>query len=237
MSQKRVLVSQMIISGVEIEVIKKNIKNMHLSVLSPNGSVRITAPINMKDEIIKQFAVKKIGWIKRQIEKFKHQPRQSERKYVSGESHYLWGRKYLLEIRYAAKANNVEIKANRMVLTVRKNSTQQQREKVLNEWYRTEIKAKLPGLFNKWENVIGVKANAIGVKNMRTRWGTCNTRDKRIWINLQLAKKPVACLEYIVVHELVHLLERNHTPVFYGYMDKFLPDWRLTKDELNSLIR
>ena len=237
MSQKRVLVSQMIISGVEIEVIKKDIKNMHLTVLSPNGSVRITAPKNMSDEVIKRFASKKIGWVKKKIEKFQNQPRQSERKYVSGESHYLWGRKYLLDIQHTTKANNIAIKSNKLVLTVRKNSTPQRREKLLNEWYRAEIKAKLPGLFKKWENVIGVKANAIGVKNMRTRWGSCNTKDKRVWINLQLAKKPVACLEYIIVHELVHLLERNHTPVFYGHMDKFLPDWRLTKDELNNFIR
>lgn len=226
----------MIISKIEIEVIKKNIKHMHLSVLPPLGKVRISAPLNANEEAIKLFAITKIGWIKKQVEKFENQPRQSEREYVSGESHYLWGRRYKLEIQHTTKANNIAIKGSRLILTIRKNSTQQQRENVMNEWYRAEIKAKLPGLFEKWENTIGVKANVIGVKNMLTRWGTCNTKEKRIWLNLQLAKKPVKCLEYIVVHELVHLLEKNHTTIFSDYMDKFLPDWCVTKDELNSFI-
>ena len=224
------------ISGIKVEVIKKKIKNMHLSVLPPLGRVRISAPIGTSDETIKLFAIKKIGWIKKQIQKFESQPRQSEREYVSGESHYLLGRRYRLELKYTKKANKVETKGNKLVLTVREASTQEQREKIMNEWYRAELKAKLPALIEKWEKIIGVKTNDFGVKNMRTRWGTCNVKDKRIWINLQLAKKPVACLEYIVVHELVHLLEKNHTPVFIEYMDKFLPGWRVTKDELNGFI-
>jgi predicted metal-dependent hydrolase len=224
------------ISGIKVEVIKKKIKNMHLSVLPPLGRVRISAPIGTSDETIKLFAIKKIGWIKKQIQKFESQPRQSEREYVSGESHYLWGRRYRLELKYTKKANKVETKGNKLVLTVREASTQEQREKIMNEWYRAELKAKLPALIEKWEKIIGVKTNDFGVKNMRTRWGTCNVKDKRIWINLQLAKKPVACLEYIVVHELVHLLEKNHTPVFIEYMDKFLPGWRVAKDELNGFI-
>lgn len=224
------------ISGVKIEVIKKKIKNIHLSVLPPLGRVRISAPIGTNDETIKLFAIKKIGWIKKQIQKYKNQPRQSEREYVSGESHYLWGRRYRLELKYTKKANKVETKGSKLVLTVREASTQEQREKIMNEWYRAELKAKLPALIEKWEKIIGVKINDFGVKNMRTKWGTCNVKDKRIWINLQLAKKPVACLEYIVVHELVHLLEKNHTPVFIEYMDKFLPGWRVTKDELNGFI-
>lgn len=224
------------ISGIKIEVIKKKIKNMHLSVLPPLGRVRISAPIGTNDETIKLFAIKKIGWIKKQIQKYKNQPRQSEREYVSGESHYLWGRRYRLELKYTKKANKVETKGSKLVLTVREASTQEQREKIMNEWYRAELKAKLPALIEKWEKIIGVKINDFGVKNMRTKWGTCNVKDKRIWINLQLAKKPVACLEYIVVHELVHLLEKNHTPVFIEYMDKFLPGWRVTKDELNGFI-
>jgi predicted metal-dependent hydrolase len=229
-------VTGMEISGIKIEVIKKKIKNMHLSVLPPLGRVRISAPIGTNDETIKLFAIKKIGWIKKQIQKYKNQPRQSEREYVSGESHYLWGRRYRLELKYTKKANKVETKGSKLVLTVREASTQEQREKIMNEWYRAELKAKLPALIEKWEKIIGVKINDFGVKNMRTKWGTCNVKDKRIWINLQLAKKPVACLEYIVVHELVHLLEKNHTPVFIEYMDKFLPGWRVTKDELNGFI-
>jgi predicted metal-dependent hydrolase len=226
----------MIVSGIEIEVIKKDIKNMHLSVLPPMGKVRISAPLSASDEAINLFAITKIGWIKKQVEKFENQPRQSEREYVSGESHFLWGRRYKLEIRHNKTANNVEIKANKLILTVRENSTQQQRENVINEWYRAEIKAKLPSLIKKWEDIIGVKVNDYGVKKMLTRWGTCNVKDNRIWINLQLAKKPPECLEYVVVHELVHLLEKNHTTVFVGYMDKLLPNWRVIKDDLNSFI-
>lgn len=228
--------NRMTIAGVEIEVIKKKIKNLHLSVLPPEGRVRITAPVTASDEAIRLFAITKIGWVKRQIEKFKSQPRQTEREYVSGESHFVWGRRYKLEIKHTKTANNIQIKANKLMLTVREASTQQQRENVMTEWYRAQLKSKLPELFEKWETRIGVKANDIGVKNMRTKWGTCNTKDKRVWINLQLAKKPVECLEYVVVHELVHLLEKNHTPAFVGYMDKFLPDWRVTKEELNSFI-
>lgn len=224
------------VAGIEIEVIKKKIKNLHLSVLPPEGHVRITAPLTANDEAIRLFAVTKIGWVKRQIEKFIGQPRQTEREYVSGESHYVWGRRYKLEIRHTKTANDVQIKANKLILTVRETSTQQQRENVMTEWYRAQLKSKIPELFEKWEARIGVKANEVGVKNMRTKWGTCNTKDKRVWINLQLAKKPVECLEYVVVHELVHLLEKNHTPVFVEYMDKYLPDWRVTKEELNSFI-
>ena len=224
------------VSGVEIEVIKKNIKNMHLYVLPPLGSVRITAPNTASDESIRLFAITKIVRVKKEIKQFKNQQRQTEREYVSGESHYVWGRRYRLEIRYSGIANNVEINSNKLILTVRKASTSQQRENVMREWYREQLKQKLPDLVQKWEEIIGVQANTVRVKDMQTKWGTCNTKDKHIWINLQLAKKPIGCLEYIIVHELAHLLEKNHTPTFLGYMDQFLPDWRVTKDDLNSFI-
>jgi predicted metal-dependent hydrolase len=226
----------MIISGIEIEVVKKDIMNMHLSVLPPMGKVRISAPISANEESIKLFAITKIGWIKKQIEKYESQPRQSEREYISGESHYVWGQRYRMEIRYTKIANNIEIKSNKLILTVRENSTQKQRENVMNEWYRNELKERIPSLIAKWEQIIGVKSDSWGVKNMKTRWGTCNWKDKRIWINLQLAKKPVNCLEYVVVHELVHLLEKSHSSIFVDYMDRFLPDWRVIKEELNSFI-
>ncbi len=226
----------MIVSGINIEIKKKNIKNMYLSVLPPMGNVRISAPLHASDEDIKSFALTKIDWIKKKVAKYENQTRQSENKYVSGESHYLWGQRYKLEIKNTRAANNVEIKANKLILTINENSTTSQREKVINEWYRAQLKARLPTLVEKWENKIGVKTNEVRVKNMRTRWGTCNIKDKRIWINLQLAKNPVNCLEYIVVHELVHLLEKNHTSVFVNYMDKFLPNWRVVKDELNGFI-
>lgn len=229
------MIKKMVVSNIEIDIHKKNIKNMHLSVLPPEGKVRISAPHDAGDEVIRLFAVAKIGWIKKQIHKFQNQPRQTNREYVSGESHYLWGRRYRLEVRHGYR-NSVGIKANKLILTVREVSTSQQREKVMTEWYRKQLKEKLPALFAEWEKTIGVKANFVGVKNMRTRWGSCNVQAKRVWVNLQLAKKPYHCLEYIIVHELVHLLERNHTPIFIEYMDQFLPGWRSVRAELNGFI-
>ena len=229
------MANKIVVSNIEIEIQKKKIKNMHLSVLPPDGKVRISAPVNTKDEAIKLFAITKIGWIKRQIDKFENQQRQTKREYVSGESHYVWGRRYRMEIGHDYR-NNIEIKSNKLILTVRESSTTQQREKVMIEWYREQLKKKLPELVGKWEGIIGVQAESIRIKNMLTRWGTCNIKDKRIWINLQLAKKPIECLEYVVVHELVHLLEKSHNSTFIEYMDKYLPDWRVKKDLLNSFI-
>jgi predicted metal-dependent hydrolase len=229
------MANRIVVSDINIEIQKKNIKNMHLSVLPPDGKVRISAPVNVKDETIKLFAISKIGWIKKQIDRFQNQQRQTEREYVSGESHYVWGRRYRMEIRHNHRSN-VKIKGNKLILTVREFSTTQQREKIMTEWYRKQLKEKLPELVGKWEDIIGVQAESVRVKNMLTRWGTCNTKDKRIWINLQLAKKPMECLEYVIVHELVHLLEKSHNSVFVDYMNKFLPDWRVTKDLLNGFI-
>jgi predicted metal-dependent hydrolase len=229
------MTNRIVVSDINIEIQRKNIKNMHLSVLPPDGKVRISAPVNTKDETIRLFAISKIGWIKKQIDKFENQQRQTEREYVSGESHYVWGRRYRMEIRHNHR-NNVEIKGTKLILTVREFSTTQQREKIMTEWYRKQLKEKFPELVEKWEEIIGVKAETIRVKNMLTRWGTCNTKDKRIWINLQLAKKPIECLEYVIVHELVHLLEKSHNSIFVDYMNKFLPEWRVTKDLLNGFI-
>ncbi len=224
------------VSGVDIEVVKKDIKNMHLNVMPPLGRVRISAPYGTSDDAINLFAVKKISWIKKQIVKFQNQERQTEREYITGESHYLWGRRYKLEVRYSNKGNSIEVKGSKILLTVREKSTRQQRENYVNEWYRSELKTKLPSIVEKWEENIGVKANAVTVKNMLTRWGTCNPETKRVLVNLQLAKKPVKCLEYIVIHELVHLREKTHTNRFVEYMDAYMPDWRVVKDELNSFI-
>lgn len=224
------------INGIEVEIQKKNIKNLHLAVLPPKGKVRISAPNSMNDDAIRIFIITKLGWIKKQQEKYKNQLRQCEREYVSGESVYLWGKRYRLDVMYSNAYNNVKIKGNKLIFQVRGASTKDQREKVLNDWYRKNIKEEIPQLLEKWQKIIGVTANDWGVKNMKTRWGTCNIKDKRIWLNLQLAKKPFNCLEYVIVHELVHLLEKNHNKIFISYMDEFLPNWRKIKEELNSLI-
>ena len=224
------------ISGIDIEIIKKNIKNLHLSVLPPDGKVRVSAPLSISEEAIELFAISKIGWIKKQIEEFQNQPRQTEREYVSGESHYFFGNRYRMDIRYTKGNSKVEIQGNKMLFTIRPDSTVEQRASTLNEWYRKQLRVKLPTLFEKWEEIIGVHANEVKIKDMLTKWGTCNVTDKRIWINLQLAKKPLPCLEYVVVHELVHFKENTHNQHFVLLMDQYLPDWRARKETLNSFI-
>lgn len=226
------MIKKIIINDIEVEIHKKNIKNINLMILPPNGKVRISAPIRTKDEAIKKIVISKLDWIQKQIAKFEAQPEEKKKEYISGEDHYVWGKQYQMNIKHAQR-NSIEIIGDKLILNVKEASTTQQRQKIMIEWYREQLKDRLPQLFEKWEKIIGVKAESVRVKDMLTRWGSCNTRDKRIWINLQLAKKPIECLEYVVVHELVHLLEKSHNMVFKGYMDEFLPDWPTTKNLLN----
>ncbi len=230
--------AKLIVNDIEIELIKKNIKNIHLSVLPPNGRVRISAPKEMDDDAIRLFAISKLSWIKKQRLKFESQERQPERVFVSGESHYFLGERYLLNVNYTNKRKQgVKIRNKTYIdLFVREGSTKEQRQNVMKEWYRSELKALIPPLIEKWEPIIGVRVESWGVRLMKTRWGSCNTGAKRIWLNLELAKKNPACIEYIVVHEMVHLLERHHNERFIRYMDKFLPNWRSIKAELNGLV-
>lgn len=225
---------QIKVEGIEIDVIKKNIKNLYISVLPPSGSVRVSAPLKMDNEVIKSFIMSKMLWIIKSQSRFKNQAVQIERKYASGESIYLWGRRYELYAEYTKTACKIDIIGDKLYFCTREKSTIEQRQSALDEWYRRQLKEQIPPLFEKWQGILGVKAQEFRIKKMKTRWGTCNINYKRIWFNLELAKKPPECLEYVVVHELVHLLERNHNKVFKAYMDKFLPDWRKIKDELNS---
>ncbi|MCF6464881.1 M48 family metallopeptidase [Clostridium sp. Cult2] len=229
---------KIIINDIEIELTKKNIKNLHLSVHPPDGKVKISAPKNMDDDAIRLFAISKLSWIKKQQKKFKNQDRQPEREFVSGESHYFLGQGYILNVVYTNKRRQgVKIRNKKyMDLYVRENTPKYLRERVMTEWYRKELKKLIPPLIEKWEPIMGVKVNEFSVKLMKTRWGTCNPTAKRIWLNLELAKRDPICLEYIVVHEMVHLLERSHNERFVAYMDKFMPNWRALKAELNGLI-
>lgn len=222
--------------NIEIEVTKKYIKNIYLSVHPPNGAVKISAPIGLKDEDIKQFAISKLSWIRKQKSKFKNQKRFVENKFISGEPHYFLGTEYSLNVIYqASNRSKVEITNQKFInLYVNQNSSKEKREKVLREWYREELKKLIPPLLKKWEEKIGVHTEDWRIKQMKTRWGTCNIMDKRIWINLELVKKPLRCLEYIIVHELVHLIEKNHGKRFIALMDKYYPDWRKVKSELNA---
>jgi predicted metal-dependent hydrolase len=229
------MVKMLKISDISVEVCKKNIKNMHLYVKPPNGKVTVSAPLNMKDEVIKKFVRTKISWIKKQIAKFDNQPRQSEREYVSGEALFIWGKQYYLQVDYGTK-NSLTLFGNKALLTVRKESTAQQRENFVREWYRELLKTEIKKFLPKWENITGLKVSDWQTKYMITRWGTCNTTTGKIWLNLQLAKKPPECLEYVILHELAHLTEKSHNDKFIAIMDRYMPMWREIKLTLNSQI-
>lgn len=228
---------QITVSDITIDVVKKNIKNLHLAVYPPIGRVRIAAPLKVEDEAVRLFAISKLGWIKKHRKNFDNQKRETKREYVSGESHYFKGRRYLLNTIYQKGKPKVEIhNKTHIFLYVRENSTLEQREKVMTEWYREQLKNDIPDLIEEWQKKIGVRLNEWQVKRMLTKWGTCNIETRRIWINLELAKKPIHCLEYIIVHELVHFIERHHNNRYLALMDKFLPNWRFSQSELNQLI-
>jgi predicted metal-dependent hydrolase len=226
----------MVISDINIDVVKKDIKNMHLAVYPPHGKVRLATPKNVTEETIRLFTISKLSWIKKQQRKFKGQHRQAERQYVNRESHYFGGKRYMLRVIESDSIGKVEIKGKSQIILYTKPSTSvEQRSIVLNEWYRSQLKQRALSMIEKWEKTIGVSVDSWGIRQMKTKWGSCNIESKRILLNLELAKKPVRCLEYIIAHELIHLLERKHNDRFLALMNKFMPQWRTYKDELNRL--
>jgi predicted metal-dependent hydrolase len=225
---------QITVNDLVVDVVRKNIKNLHLAVYPPAGRVRVAAPLQINDEAVRLFTISRLAWIRRQQVKFKNQERQSAREFVSGESHYYQGNRYLLNVMYQKGSPAVIIRNNKtMDLFVRPGSDTAERERALNAWYRQRLKEEIAPLIEKWETVIGVKVTEWGVRQMKTRWGTCNIEAQRIWLNLELIKKPVHCLEYIIVHEMIHLLERHHNEWFVAYMNSFMPLWQYYREELN----
>lgn len=225
---------KIVVSGLTVEVVRKGIKNLHLGVYPPNGRVRVAAPLTVSDEAVRLAVIGKLGWIKRHQARFADQERQSAREHVTGETHYYHGRRYRLNVIYQDGPSKVSIRNRRFIdLYVQEGSDTARREQVMVEWYRQQLKEQIPPLLAKWEEIVGIQTAIWGVKRMKTRWGTCNAKVGRIWLNLELAKKPVECLEYIIVHELVHLLERHHDDRFTALMDTFMPNWRLYREELN----
>ncbi len=223
-----------IVGNITVDVIRKDIKNMHLSVHPPTGRVRIASPLSVKDEAIRLFAVSKLGWIKRHQRNFQNQERETAREYKERESHYFQGRRYLLRIKETKGTGYVVLQgASYMDLYVRADAGLAYKRMVITEWYRSKLKETIPGIIEKWEKKLKVTVNDWSVKQMKTKWGSCTIDAKRIWLNLELAKKPIECLEYIIVHEMVHLLERHHNDKFLAYMDYYLPNWKQTKKELN----
>lgn len=223
------------VSNFEVDVIRKDIKNMHLAVYPPTGRIRLSAPTSANAEMVRLFAISKISWIKKHIKNFNDQPRETRRTYQNGESHYFLGKRYLLKVYEKPGASEVKIGNTKILLFVKDATNAALKANNMKEWYRSQLKLILPSLISKWEKEIGVKSNDWAVKQMRTKWGACNTEEKRIWLNLELVKKPLICIEYIIVHELVHLLERNHNENFVRHMDNFMPKWRHHRNELNQL--
>ena len=227
----------MLVGNLQVSVLKKAVKNLHLNVLPPHGRVRVSVPPSMNDDAVRVFIASKLPWINKQIEKFKNQARETEREFIEGESHYFQGKRYLLHIVETEAHSKIEIRNKKFLdLYVAEKSSKTQKAKILEAWYRAQLKRLISDMVAKWEKIMGVRVNDWRVKQMKTKWGTCNSKEKRIWLNLELAKKPLHCLEYIVVHECCHLLERSHSERFVTYMDKFMPQWRVYKEELNKFI-
>ena len=223
------------LGDIKVDVMLKDIKNIHLSVYPPSGKVRISAPEHMNLDIIRVYAISKLSWIRKQQTKLNKQKRETPRLFLNRESHYFNGKRYLLKVIEHDAAPIVKLTHRYIEMYVRPDTTIIKKKILLDEWYRAQLKAKLPEIIANWQNTIQVHVNEFGIKKMKTKWGTCNPDAKRIWLNLELAKKPAECLEYIVVHEMTHLLERNHNTRFIALMDEFLPKWRFLKDELNRL--
>lgn len=223
------------VRSIKVEVVRKDIKNLHLGVYPPQGRVRVAAPLVVSDDAVRLAVIEKLGWIKRQKAKFVEQPRQTQREMVNGESHYFLGQRYRLRVHERDAPASVAVRGiASLEQFVRPGAGAEQREAVLLHWYREQLKVLIPPLLDKWQPILGVQASHWGIRKMKTKWGSCNPTAKRVWFNLELVKKPVICLEYIVVHELVHLLERSHTQWFTAFMDLHLPDWPNRRAILNA---
>ena len=227
--------SQIKLGDIPVDVVLKAIKHVHLSVHPPTGRVRIAAPKRMSLDTIRVFASSKLGWIKQQQTKLREQERETPREYVDRESHYVWGKRYLLTVSESDEPPSVELKHSRMVLRMRPGTDERRRQALMEAWYREQIKQAVPLLLARWQALMGVRVERFFVQRMKTKWGSCNHKARTIRLNTELAKKPAECLEYIVVHELVHLLEPTHNTRFVALMDRFMPKWQFHRQVLNRL--
>ncbi len=228
------MMSQIKLGDIVVDVVLKDIKNVYLSVYPPSGQVRITAPEHMNLDTVRVFAVSKLAWIQKQQKKLRDQERETFREYLTRESHYVWGQRYLLGIVEADGPPAVELTAGKMLLRIRPGASDEAREAMVSKWYREQLKAVIPALLAKWEPIIGVRAERFFVRKMKTKWGSCNPNKRSIRLNTDLAKKPKFCLEYVLVHELTHLLEKTHNHRFTALMDQFMPLWRDYREMLNT---
>jgi len=227
--------TQVQLGDIAVDVVRKDIKNVHLGVHPPTGRVRIAAPSRMNLDTIRIFAISKLGWIKQQQRKLQEQERETPREYLNRESHYFWGRRYLLTVIEEDKPPMVELSHTRLLLKVRPGTDREKKQAVLEEWYREQVKNAVPPLIAKWEKLMQVKMQNFFVRRMKTKWGSCNHRAGTIRLNTDLAKKPRECLEYIMVHEMVHLIEPTHNARFMTLMEQFMPRWQFHRETLNRL--
>jgi predicted metal-dependent hydrolase len=229
------MTKQIELGDIMVDVVLKDIKNIHLSVYPPAGRVKISAPLRMDIDTIRVFAISKLGWIKQQQKKLQEQERETPREYLDLESHYVWGKRYLLKIIEVNEAPSIELKHNKMILRVRHGTDDKKKQEIIDAWYREQLKKAVPPLIARWEPLMSVKVDRFYVRRMKTKWGSCNHQACSIRLNTDLAKKPKECLEYIIVHEMAHLLEPTHKSRFITLMDQFMPKWHFYRDKLNQL--
>ena len=219
------------IDGISIEILRKPIKNIHLRIYPPDGQIKVSAPLRLSMKLIKNQLETKLSWIRSQRARLQAIPVAAPLILESGETHYFLGKGYTLAVQ-EEHAMKVSLDGDFMRLFIKPNLPLESKEFVLQNWYKQQMKEQLPALITKWEPIIGVKVAALTIKTMKTRWGSCNVQKARISLNLNLIKKPLACLEYVLVHEMVHLLEASHNKRFHAFMDQFLPHWRDIQKQL-----
>ncbi|WP_419788124.1 M48 family metallopeptidase [Pseudodesulfovibrio sp.] len=229
------MVSRIDLGEIPIDVVRKDIKNIHLSVNPPDGKVRISAPSRIGLDTLRVFAISKLAWIKKEQRKMREQERETPREYIERESHYLWGKRYLMDVVEAEQSPSVEIKHKKLVLSVRPGAPEKKRREVIDEWYRASLREKAIPMISKWESRLGVKVNRLFVQRMKTRWGSCNPERGYVRINTHVAKKPAKCLEYLIVHEMLHMIEPTHNANFIALLEKHMPQWEQLRRLLNRL--
>jgi predicted metal-dependent hydrolase len=222
------------VRGIDIDVIYKDIKNLHIGVYPPMGRVRVAAPQRLDDEYVRLAVIQRLSWIKKQREQMRAAERQSEREMITGESHYVWGVRHRLKVIERPGRAHLEVDRERLLLYVSEATSAERRRELLDRWRREQLRSAIPALIARWEPILEVSVPRWSIRRMKTKWGSCNRETGHIWFNMELAKKHPECLEYILVHEMTHLLERNHGRRFTKLMDKFLPSWRSRRDQLNE---
>jgi predicted metal-dependent hydrolase len=223
------------LGDITIQVFRKNIKNVHLSVYPPDGRVTLAAPSATRLDVARAYAISKLGWIREQQDKLLRQQRETPRRYIERESHFLWGRRYLLVVEYKETKPAVRLDHKRIFLTVRPGCDEKKRAAVIHEWHKRLLHEAVPPCIRKWEAKLGVKVNSYYLQRMKTKWGSCNSRAGNIRLNTELVKKPKDLLEYVIVHEMAHLLEPVHNEHFVALLDEHYPFWREARAELNEL--